>query len=62
MLNPVGGILAAFAADSNNSNASIAEKAANISGSIVGTALVSAAAYGGYKGVKWAYKKIRGNK
>lgn len=62
-LNPLGGILLAFA-DSNNSSASIAERAADLSGSIVGTALTSAAAYGGYKGVKWAYgkinKKIRG--
>ncbi len=54
VLNPVGGIIAAFA----DSNASIAERAALFSGSVVGTALTSAAAYGGYKGVKWAYGKI----
>ena len=57
-VNPLGGAVVALA----NSDASIAERSAYFSGSVVGTALVAAAAYGGYKGVKWAYKKVRGNK
>ena len=63
MLNPVGGIVVAVTG-TGGSDDGIAKRAALFSGSVVGTALFSAAAYGGYKGVKWAYgkinKKIRG--
>lgn len=59
--NPLGGAVSAFASR-NDSDDSIAERAAFFSGSVTGTALVAAAVYGGYKGVKWAYKKVRGNK
>lgn len=56
--SPLG--IAEWMADKTHNTSGPSEKAAAIAGSATSTLLIAAASIGAYKGVKWAYKKIKG--